>query len=258
MRTNLKGMGMMVVCFGMLFGASACAFAQDEPALTFDLDATYVSHYIWRGYDVFDDTASFQPSLNANLWDSGFSLNIWQALACGSGYRNLEELDYTVAYGNTFCAGEFYEFDFGANYIYYDFYDNPSADVDTEETGAGIAFTHLLPIGDSYIIPSYYVGKLWPVDGADDVAGIYHSLGLAYDWIIPDTDYALSFTWDINYNDGMFNADHDWSHTTFGLSTSVDVGPVTVTPFVNYQISMEDTVNNEDELYGGLSVSTSF
>ena len=38
---------------------------QDEPAkLGIDLDATYASKYIWRGYDLFDDHAAFQPSVN--------------------------------------------------------------------------------------------------------------------------------------------------------------------------------------------------
>jgi len=122
-----------------------------------------------------------------------------------------------------------------------------------------MAMPALFEIGGSALVPSYYVGKLWPnSSGTPDVAGGYHSFGLSYDVAIPDTEYAVSLSYDINYNDGMFGSDHDWSHNTFGISTSVPVGPVSVSPFLNYQVSMDDSVNDENELYGGVSVSMSF
>jgi hypothetical protein len=62
----------------------------------------------------------------------------------------------------------------------------------------------------------------------------------------------------VNYNDGILGADHDWSHATLGLSTSFELEPVTLTPFLNYQISMDESVNDEDEIYGGISITLDF
>jgi hypothetical protein len=233
--------------------------AEDEkPRLGVDLSTNYVSRYIWRGYDVFDDHAALQPSANFDLFGSGFSVNVWGSLPMGSGYEDLSELDYTIAYGVSYFEEEKYALDVSANYIYYDFYKVKSKGADTEEVGICFALPKLLEIGGGVLVPKYYVGKLWPVDGADDIAGIYHSFSLSYDVTIPSTEQVLSFYSDINYNDGLFGADSDWSHATFGVSTSVEAGCVSITPFLNYQVSMEDTVNDEDELYGGVSVSMSF
>jgi len=38
----------------------------------------------------------------------------------------------------------------------------------------------------------------------------------------------------------------------------VDLGPGTLTPFVNYQVSMDDSVNTENELWSGMSLTFSF
>jgi hypothetical protein len=229
-----------------------------KPKLGVDLSTTYTSRYMWRGDDVFDDHAALQPSATVDLFGSGFSINTWGSLPMGSGFEDLSELDYTIAYGTSYFEEEKYALDVSANYIYYDFYKVKSKGADTEEVGISFVLPKLLEIGGSALVPKYYVGKLWPVDGADDIAGVYHSLGLSYGLAIPNTEQVLNLYSDINYNDGMFNADSDWSHTTFGVSTGVPVGPVTITPFLNYQVSMEDTVNEEDELYGGVTASISF
>ncbi len=230
----------------------------EKPKLGVDFSTTYTSRYMWRGYDVFDDHAALQPSATVDLFGSGFSINTWGSIPMGSGYENLSELDYTIAYSASYFEDEKYTLDVSANYIYYDFYKVKSKGADTEEVGISFSLPKLLEIGGSALVPKYYVGKLWPVDGADEIASVYHSLGLCYDITIPNTEQVLCFYSDINYNDGMFNADSDWSHSTFGVSTGVPVGPVTITPFLSYQVSMEDTVNTEDELYGGVTASVSF
>jgi hypothetical protein len=104
-------------------------------------------------------------------------------------------------------------------------------------------------------------------------SGPIHVMGLDYNWTsecMPELPMKLS--WDITYNDGTGTVvdddgdnvvgpvDHDWSHMTFGLSTSMKC-PMTggkVTPGVWFQKSMDDSVNNEDELYAGLSYSLTF
>jgi hypothetical protein len=239
--------------------------AEESPTLGIDASATYTSKYIWRGYDLFDDHAAFQPSATLDLFDTGFSVNVWGSIPCGTGSNNQagginqwQEYDYTLAYGTTLFEEEIYAVDASVYYIYYDF---PKLNhmADTQEVAVGLAMPALVKIGEQAIVPSYYVGKLWPTSSSvPDVAGWYHTLGLSTDVAIPQTDLALTLKWDINYNDGMFTADHDWTHTTFGISTSVPVGPVAVSPFLSYQVSMDDSVNPEDEFWGGVTVAMSF
>ncbi len=249
---------LVVVLAGML-GMSGMARAEDA-GLGVALDATYVSKYLWRGYDLFDDHAAFQPSVDFDLFGTGFGVNVWGSIPMGSGngINAWQEYDYTLYYGTTLMEDETFAVDFGANYIYFDF-PKLNSEADTQEFGVSAALPNLIAVGELTLVPSYYVGKLWPTDsGVSGVSGWYHSFALATDIAIPGTEYALSLSSDINYNDGLFGSDHDWSHMTFTAGTSFDVGPVSVGPFVAYQVSMDDSVNDEDEFYGGVSVSYSF
>ena len=242
--------------------------------LGIDIDATYVSKYLWRGFDILDDVSAFQPSININFGDTGFSFNLWTSYAGSGGNNrvNLTEYDYTLAYGNTLFEGETYATDFTANYIYYDFIDQPSrgsstvpAIADTQELGVAFAWPNVCPMG---IVPSYYVGKIWESRSnstlGKNYGGWIHIFGLGYDLAVPgliDTaDQIISISAAAVYNDGYAGAtvEHDWSHIVWGASTSIDYGPGTFTPAIYYQTSMDDTVNTENEFWTSMSYTISF
>ena len=73
---------------------------------------------------------------------------------------------------------------------------------------------------------------------------------------------------DIAYNDGTgancnaqanTGVDHDWSHAVLGVSTEFEISDdLTFAPGIYYQISMDDSVNNSDECWVGLSFTYSF
>lgn len=224
-------------------------------------EMTVSTQYLWRGYDLFDDHGAYQPSVTWDSFDTGFSVNVWGSFPFGSGNEVFKELDYTVAYGTTLFEEEIYAIDVGVNYIYYDFPGVSSQFVpDSQEVGISIALPGLFTIAEKTLVPSYYGGKLWPSDSGleSDVAGGYHTFGLAYDVTIPGMEQVWNLSADVHYNDGLFGSDHDWSHATLGVSTRFEIGPVQVTPFLGYQISMDASVNPEDEIYGGLSMSVNF
>ena len=65
------------------------------------------------------------------------------------------------------------------------------------------------------------------------------------------------------YNDGVGPGgnvvDHDWTNAVFGVSTGIDLAEnVSLTPGVYHQISMDDTVNNENETWATLSMTYKF
>ena len=244
---------------------TVCALAQEseERQLGVDLDATFVSKYLWRGYDAFDGDPAFQPSVNFDLFQTGFSLNVWGSFALSSGSEDLDELDYTLAWGRSLFEDEVYAIDFSANYIYYDFPNANSEDVDYQEVGVGVSMPNFAPVGPSCLVPSYYAGYEWSAYSGGPEEAWFHIFGLGFDLLIsallPDQEeQALSFSADLTYNDGAFGSDSCWSHTTVGLATNLEWKGFTLTPSVNYQWSLDDSVNDEDEFWAGISLAYSF
>ena len=227
--------------------------------LAVDLDFTFVSKYIWRGYNVFGSKGAFQPSVNLDL-GTGWSVNVWGSIPMGTatGINQWQEYDYTVAYGWSWFEDSPLAMDFGVNYIYYDF---PKLNrfADTQEVGMSVALPNLINISDIAVVPSYYVGKLFPTKSGVGGAGGFHTFALSCDLPIPSTEQTLSFYGDLNYTDGMLGVGHDLTHGTIGVSTSFDVKGITITPSLNYQGVMNDMDDAlENALWGGLSLAYSF
>ncbi|KKK89549.1 hypothetical protein LCGC14_2731970, partial [marine sediment metagenome] len=147
------------------------------------------------------------------------------------------------------------------SYIYYDFPDVASNDADQQEFNIGFSWPEICPFGT---VPSYTIVYIWSAEGGGanrDIEGFIHVFGINKDIEVDCLENPVSFSWDLTYNDdaGRANVDHDWSHTTFGLSTSFDgIGSGTLTPGIFYQISMDDSVNTQNELWTGISYALSF
>jgi len=256
--------GTILLCVLVVLSAMGIATAA-EGDLGIDLDTTWVSKYIWRGFDLYGDKGAIQPSVNFNLYDTGFSFNVWSSYCTSSGYVDGTEYDYTVAYANSFNAGDTWQTDYAVSYVYYDFPDAPSTAADGQEFNASVAFPNACPAG---IVPSYTLIKFWPAKSDSDISdagGWIHYMRLDYPVAFPgifenNPEQVINFSWDITYNDGAAgnDIDSDWSHTVFGASTAIEMPVGTLSPGIYYQISMEDTVNTEDELWTGVSYSLSF
>jgi len=256
----------------LLFTGSAWVQADE---LGVDVDVTYVSKYLWRGIDRLDDKGAFQPSVNIDLFDSGFSMKMWASYATSSkgagtvSTVNATEYRYIFAYDYTAFEGDSWATSIKPNFIYYDFIDEPDVAQDAEEVGVQFAWPSICPAG---VVPSYYVGRIWPAKSNSNLRGEYsgwvHIFGLGYDLqladVTPDvTDQVVSLSAAAVYNDGFAGSatatpDHDWSHLLFGASTAFDIGPGAFTPGLYYQLSMDDSVNSEDEYWTSLSYRLSF
>jgi hypothetical protein len=240
----------------------------DEGELGVTLDATYVSKYIWHGFNFYgNNNGAVQPSVDVDLWGSGFGVIFWSSFATSSGNRNLEEYDYILYYGNSVFEDTPYATDYTVSWLYFDFYDTASRDSDLQEANAQFSWPDLLPFE---IVPSYTVGRLWQAKSGSAVlkhiGGWVHVLGLGYDLttpgILPETpEQVVSLMADLTFNDGYgaTAVDHDWSHATVGASTSFELAEsLNFTPAVYYQISMDDSVNRDDELWTSLSLTYGF
>lgn len=260
----MKIKSMLVIglcCIGTFTFAQTDQIQQDEPKLGIEFDATWASKYIWRGMDLYDDHAAFQPSINFDLFGTGFSVNVWESSACGSGFVSSDELDYTVTYQNSVFNDSKLQTDYSLSWLYYDYFRISSDEADSQEFNMSLSWPNACPV----ITPTYTISYLYAAKGSSpasslEMEGFAHILGFTYDCNIPETDLPLTFSWDITYNDGQGDSsiDHDWSHITWGLSTGIDFGPGRFTPAVYYQTSMDSSVNNEDEFWTTLSYTLSF
>ncbi len=244
-----------------------------EGKLGTDVDIAWASKYIWRGLDLGDNKAAFQPSINFDLWGSGFSANIWGSWLGGptNGAESdlpTEELDYSLTYANALMTGDAAQVDYALTYTYYDYYTHSSSFADMQDLALALSMPKVF--GESGFVPKYTVAYSWsgrpgPTPGAmgqrsSGPAGFVHVVGLDYN--VQLGELPVTFSAQATYNDGTYgdDVDHDWSHYVWGMSTSFKC-PLTgakVTPGIYYQTSVEDTVNPDDEFWTTLSYKFSF
>jgi len=246
---------------------STTAFAQ-EGELSGTVDVTYLSQYIWRGFELYGNQSAIQPSIDLDLYGTGLGLKVLWSRANSSGYEADEELDFTLYYGNTLYENETYATNYKVGWKYYYFPDGPwqagAVSNDLQEMFATLSWPEICPEG---VVPSYTVIKMWAAkenSPAADISGWLHVLGLGYDLtlegLLPETpEQILHLSAEMWYNDGVMGVDRDWSHAVFGLSTDFDLGhDCTLRPGVYYQSSMEDDVNKSDEFWCSVGVSYAF
>jgi uncharacterized protein (TIGR02001 family) len=233
---------------------------EEKAKLGIQLDATWVSKYIWHGQDLYDDHAAFQPSISFDLFGTGFSTGVWASSACSSGFVNSEELDYWAAYGNSLFGDRRFKTDYEVKWLYYDYFRQSSDKADSQELDLSLSWPDIFSFG---IVPNYTLSYLYAAQGHCPAAdlkmeGFTHTFGFTYDFNVPKADLPLTFSWDITYNDGQCDVDHDWSHITWGLSSYIKFGPGGFTPAIYYQTSMDKSVNEEDEFWCSFSYTLNF
>ena len=267
---SMKKKGILLTAVILLSVAGLVQAQEGELGVTFDI--TYVSRYIWRGFDVYPNNHdAIRPSIDIDFYGTGFGVKLLSSRALGSGFENAEELDITLYYGNSLFEGETYATDYQIGWVYYDFPDQPSLAQDMQEFFTSFSWPKICPAG---IVPSYTIARLWPAKGQSAAAangGWAHIIGFGYDWTIPrlqpeTLEQTLHLSAELVYNDGFApgtvagaTVDHDWSHMLLGVSTGFDLADnLTFTPALYFQKSMDDSVNTQDEFWVSLSMAYKF
>ncbi|MHC4418236.1 MAG: TorF family putative porin [Planctomycetota bacterium] len=259
--------------------------AAEEAKLEVKLDVTYLSSYIWRGCDLYpDDHSAIQPSIDVEFYDTGFGLNVLSSRANGSGFEDDEELDFTLRYRDNLFEGKSYATVYEIGWVYYSRPDRPRKGpkvegrplipvretlADVQELYTVFAFPELLGIRG--LVPCYIVSHVWPAQSssnASDNGGWIHAVGLDYgipiSVLLPEmpAEQILKLSSLVVYNSGVGATgmvDHDWSHAVVGLSTGFALSKNLIfTPGIYYQISMDDSINPEDEYWYSLGMSYTF
>jgi len=269
----------------ILLGVTSLSKGQ-EAKLGVAFDVTYLSKNIWRGTDIYPDGRSaVKSSIDVDFYDTGFGLNILSSRANGSGFENDEELDFTLRYRKNLFEGERYFTASEVGWVYYNYPDRPRRGpkvtesrplipvvetlADVQELYVVFAFPELL--GVERLVPNYIFSHIWPAhsnSNATNNGGWIHAFGLDYGVVVsmPFPEIAkeqiLKLTSQVVYNSGVGATglvDHDWSHAVFGLSTGFELSENLIfTPGIYYQLSMDDSVNSEDEYWWSLSMKYKF
>jgi hypothetical protein len=270
----------ILVTVVFLLAIVGIAQAQDSE-LHGSVDLTYQSKYIWRGFDVYGEKSAIQPSIDVDLFGTGFGVNVMGHRANSSGYEVAERWDYTLYYQNGLFQNEAYALMYRLGWVYYNFPDMSQSEAELQELQAVLSLPKMCPAG---IVPSYVLVKLWPNSSGSwvsknvDLSTGQPSNGSASGWahifmldypltiggIMPDTpEQILNLHAELVYNDGAGpggqDVDHDWSNAVFGISTGFNLSKeLVLTPGVYHQISMDSSVNDENETWATLSLTYKF
>lgn len=265
-----------IVLLAMLAVVFSCVGIAAAGELGTSVSAEYKTRNMLYGFDTFqDDDGAFFPSTKLDLWGTGFSAEVLGKFATEGEHSEQQELDYTLAYDFSLMKDESTQTDMTLNYTYYNFFKHNSEDFDFYEVGAKFAMPNI--VGNN-VVPYYRVVFLEPIKGGnegdvnvdnapgfDNLRGWLHIFGVDYtmnlECPMSETKQPIVFGASTVYNDGVADGiDHDWSHATFEVKAPIaDVMGGTLTPSVAYQVTMEDSVNDDkDEVIFGIKYTYAF
>lgn len=206
---------------------------------------TLVSRYIWRGFDTIDDDRpAVQPSLTLNFGRSGLWFNLWSAIALVD--TDFVELDFIVGYDRVLSKD--IALSTGVGYFTFPSYPNyPDKNSASPEIYLGTTFSSL-PLSPRLI--GYYDFNVGD--------GLYLSLDVQKSFPLGAKVFRSTFLLGYTTQYKNFGVDSGLSDICFGLSTDFVFKRLTLSPSLNYVIVPNETINQEDEIWAGLSMNYDF
>ncbi len=204
-----------------------------------------VSRYIWRGFDLLPDNhAAIQSSLTIDLGKSGFSLNVWSsfALAQRGVFKYSDEIDLTLEYAFKMAEG----WELSAGFIHYGYWfadDFKFKDHTSLEVYALVARTDL-PLSPTLSV--YYDLNLG--------SGLYVTLGGSQEWKVGEKAN-LEVGGLIGFNSRQYIDKTGFSEIGLYARLPLRLGGLTLTPSLNVMIPLIDEVNEDTEIWFGLSAA---
>jgi hypothetical protein len=258
------------------------AAANDRKRLEITLTNAWASKYIFRGKQVLDPCGAYASAVDFRLWDSGLHLRVvggfpsddrskallegevsdwlWEALRNSVGRYTRSDLDqllYSISWQG--MIGNTIQVEFGGNY--YDFFKISSGALDHMETYG------VLTLPDCPLSPHFGAYYGWPYGGGSRGEGWMTDIGVSH--MVPlenisfcgKTPVGLILTANLWYNGGEWSVQKapGWAYATFTGKMPVPISEqLTVIPAVSYQVSIDDSVNEDDELYAAIALQYSW
>jgi len=229
-----------------------------ELGVTFDL--TYTSKWMSKGAEAYGQQGAVFETIDIDYFGTGFGTKVVHRSATSSGYVDNQRFDYRPYFYNRAFEDTAYTTNYNISVGYENYYGLARNRANTTyEWIFAFSWPNLLPKG---IVPKYIAHYEYPAGSNYDFAfitGWVHRFGLGYDIDLSCLPAPLYASWEIAYTDGLGGASHDWSYTTFGVSTGLEVTDnLLFVPGVYHQISMDDSVSKRDVTYTMLSMKYRF
>ena len=210
-----------------------------------DFQLDLASRYIWRGFDIFhDNKPAWQPSLTYTFGDSGFSINLWSSYALDGReeLKYLDETDLTLMYE----LGVSDKISLVAGFIHYGWYRSRNFSFKNSTTQEFFLIASL-----PYVPLTPSLSVFYDVNIGD---GIYILLDCSHS-VAMNNSLDLTLTASLGYNGDQYVDDSGLSDLTLGMSLPISLNGITISPYINYCIVFLDSVNDDNELWLGLSIS---
>jgi len=203
------------------------------------------SRYIWRGFDLLPENhAAIQPSLAADVGDSGVSFTVWGsfALAQRGTFKYSDEIDLTLIYAFKAPAG--WEVTAGfTQYGYWFARDFTFKDSTSQEVFATVARTDL-PLSPQLSV--YYDFNLG--------SGLYVTLEGSLEKELSER-LSVEAGLLIGFNSRQYIEGTGFSDIDLTVGALLALGRVELIPSLNVMIPLRDEVNEEVEFWFGLSAA---
>ena len=220
----------------------ARVFALSEIGIRADL--TLASRYIWRGFDcIVDDRPSLQPSITFEFGKSGVWFNAWSAFALAD--TDFVELDLVVGYDRGLSKD--WMLSAGAGYFTFPSLPNyPDENSATPEVYAGVTLTSF-PLSPN--LTFYYDFNMGD--------GLYATFSLSRGFLIKGKLVSSTVLAGYTRQYRGIGVDPGFSDICLGVSTDFGWKDLTFSPSINYIIVPNETINDENEIWVGLTVGWS-
>jgi len=262
-RFNFRGVILMVAVVVAFASFSVWAEESEEIKPSASADVGVFSKYVWRGWELSDDSVVIQPS--ATVEYKGFSMNLWGNLDtdyADSDDSEFNETDLTLAYDTSIG-----DFDVGVGYIYYAL-DNAN---DPEEIYVSVCATKC-PVSPTLTVYKDFT----------EFIGWYLNLGISHSFEF-EKGITLDLGGSVGYyyseDDGFVEADSNGNDTTakyrnfhdgkvsVGMTIPLDTY-MTLTPMIAYsfplsgnaddRLTADSFSNDSDYFFGGVTLSIAF
>jgi hypothetical protein len=207
-------------------------------------DVTLASRYIWRGFDcIADDRHAIEPSITFDFGKSGVWFNAWSAFALAD--TDFVELDLVVGYDR--ALSEDWMLSAGAGYFTFPSMPNyPDENSATPEVSAGVTLTSF-PLSPN--LTFYYDFNMGD--------GLYTAFSLSRGFLVKEKLISSTVLAGYTRQYREIGVDPGFSDICLGISADFDWKALTLAPSINYVIVPNETINDENEIWVGLSVGWS-
>jgi hypothetical protein len=230
-----------ILLTAILFLIASPAFCQ----IQISSNLTLVSRYIFRGSDIIRDNGpAAQPSVTMNLGESGLWFNVWSAIALVD--TGFVELDLIAGYDRG--LSDYLTVSTGIGLFTFPSYSHyPDKNSTSPEIYSGATFSSV-PLSPR--LTAYYDFNLGD--------GFYLTLDLQKSFYLGGQALHPTFLLGYTNQNKKFGVDPGLSDICFGLSTDFLLKRLILTPVINYVIVPNETVNEEHEIWAGLSINYDF